>query len=78
MKAADPSGAEPIGGCVRLAHLAVLEISDAAHIKSNPYAAFSWISGQNTGVFLVSQSLPGDLMECISCLHVKKPKMLIR
>jgi hypothetical protein len=77
MKAADPSGAEPIGGCVRLAHLAVLEISDAAQKKSNPYAAFSWISGQNTGVVLVSQSLPGDLIECISCLHVKKPKTLM-
>src|SRR5262249_17061589 len=76
-KVTDHALAQPVGGCIRCLELTAIQIRHAPVKKSKPYAALQRINGQNTGMVLMSQLGPRNLLDLISRGHTKETVILV-
>src|SRR5262249_17963499 len=69
--------AQPVGGWEGCADLTVSETGDATQKEPNPDAPLHRISGQNTGVILMSQRGPRDLLNFTARKQLKETELLV-
>src|SRR6266404_782869 len=73
----DTALAQSVGACVRCAYVTINEISDTTKMKSKPQAALQWISGRSSGMVLMSQCRPGNLLDLTPSDQMKETGLLV-
>src|SRR5258705_13111669 len=68
----DPALAQPVGACIRCANLTVNEIGNSTEMESKPQAALQWVGSQSTGMILMSQFGPRNLLNLTPADQMKK------
>src|SRR5882724_3103013 len=73
----DTALAQPVSARIRCAYVTINEISDTTKMKSKPQAALQRIGSQSTGMILMSQFGPRNLLNLTPADQMKKTALFV-